>query len=117
MRRAACLSLLPAGLLATLLSLPAAPPASVAEPAPKKRPHGIDSRVPRTPSRARGPPNPLAPYPVVPAFPKLKITCPIGVAHQPDTDYLLLIHQAWPWGGRGAIVRIKDDDNVEMAEP
>src|SRR5262245_28926737 len=117
MRRAACLPLLPAGLLATLLSLPAAPPAAVAEPAPKKRPYGIDKRVPWTTSRVKGSPNPPAPYRVSRAFPKLKITCPIGVTHQPGTDYLLLIHQAVPWGGRGAIVRIKDDDKVEKTEP
>jgi glucose/arabinose dehydrogenase len=112
MRLAACLPLLPAGLLAGLLSLSPAP-----DRAPRKHPYGIDKRVPWTTSRVKGSPNPPAPYRVVRAFPKLKITCPIGVAHQPGTDYLLLIHQAVPWGGRGAIVRIKDDDNVEKAEP
>src|SRR5262245_66027036 len=107
MRRAACLPLLPAGLLAILLSLPAAPPAAVAEPAPKKRPYGIDKRVPWTTSRVKGSPNPPAPYRVSRAFPKLKIPCPIGVAHQPDTDYLPLIDQAWPGGGPPAAVRIQ----------
>jgi len=112
MRRAACLPLLPAGLLVGLLSLSAAP-----DHAAKKRPYGIDKRIPWTTSRVVGSPSPPAPYRVARAFPKLKITNPIGVAHQPGTDYLLLIHQATPWGGRGAIVRIKDDDRVEKAEP
>src|SRR6266508_2426626 len=112
MRLAACLPLLPAGLLAGLLSLPAAP-----DHAAKKRPYGIDKRIPWTTSRVVGSPNPPAPYRVARAFPKLKVSCPIGVAHLPGTDYLLLIHQASAWGGRGAILRIKDDDNVEKAEP
>src|SRR5262245_27001040 len=107
MRLAVCLPLLPAGLLAGLLSLPAAP-----DRGPKKQSYGIDKRIPWTTSRVVGSPNPPAPYRVARAFPKLKITNPIGVAHQPGTDYLLLIHQASAWGGRGAIVRIKDDDSV-----
>jgi glucose/arabinose dehydrogenase len=80
-------------------------------------PVGIDHRIPWTTSRVVGSPNPPLPYRVKPAFPKLKIVCPIGVAHEPGSDRLLIIHQDFPWGGRGRIVRIKDDPAVETAEP
>src|SRR5262249_39497397 len=67
-------------------------------------------------SRVVGSPNPPPPYRVRRAFPKLKVPCPIGVAHEPGTDNLLLIHQFWPWGGAGRILRVKDDDGAEKAE-
>src|SRR5262249_38411002 len=41
---------------------------------------------------------------------------PIGVAHEPGTDNLILIHQLVAWTGAGKILRIKDDPNVEKAE-
>lgn len=79
-------------------------------------PPGPERRVPWTTSRVVGFPSPPPPYRAVPAFPKLKLPCPIGVVHQPGSDYLLLIHQMSAWSGRGRIVRIKDDPQVESAE-
>ena len=107
-------ALLP-GLLA-LFSVPAAAPSKPAASAPTTRPFGIERRVPWTTSRVVGSPNPPPPYRVHRAFPHLKVPCPIGVAHEPGTDNLLLIHQLWPWGGAGQILRIKDDDSVDKYE-
>ena len=61
-------------------------------------------------------PNPPLPYRPVRAFPRLKIPCPIGVIHEPGSDRLWVLHQEWPWGGPGHILRIKDDDSAAEAE-
>src|SRR4051794_39341346 len=82
---------------------------------PPRRPFDVNRRVPWNDSRVVGSPNPPPPYRVRRVFPKLQLPCPIGVAHEPGTDNLLLIHQAVPWGGIGRIVRIKDDQKVEKA--
>jgi uncharacterized repeat protein (TIGR03806 family) len=94
---------------------------SAAEPevgglgAPTK-PYGLAKRVPWTTSHVVGSPSPPLPYRVRQTFKKLKIPCPIGVAHEPGTANLLLIHQLVAWTGAGKILRIKDDPNVEKAE-
>src|SRR5436190_4407332 len=103
------LMVLPIGLLAGVLW--AAPTAEKQNKAPAG--FRLDKRIPWTTSRVAGSPEPPLPYRAKKAFPKLKIAAPIGVAHMPGTDSLLLIHQAYPWGGGGRILRIKDDDNVE----
>ncbi len=76
----------------------------------------LEKRIPWTTSHVVGSPEPPHPYRAVRAFPKLKIAAPIGVAREPGTDNLLLIHQHWPWGGGGRILRIKDDDSVDKFE-
>ncbi len=81
-----------------------APPARAAEPA-----YGIDKRVPWTTSRVVGSPSPPLPYRVQRTFARLKVPCPIAVAHEPGTANLLLIHQLFPWGGTGRVLRLKDD--------
>ena len=81
-----------------------------------ERSPGLPKRVSWDTSRVVGFPSPPPPYRAVKAFPKLKILCPMGVIHQPGSDYLLLIHQMLAWSGQGKIARIKDDDNVETAE-
>jgi glucose/arabinose dehydrogenase len=94
-------------LLAAALSLALVPAAAPAAPA---------QRVPWDTSHVVGSPNPPPPYRVVRTFAKLKIPCPIGAVHQPGSDRLLLIHQMWPWGGHGRILRIKDDPNADAYE-
>src|SRR5262245_36774443 len=89
---------------------------AAAEPENKVKPFGIDKRVLWTASKVVGSPNPPPPYRVGRAFPNLKLTNPIGVAREPGTDNLLLIHQLAAWSGAGKIVRIKDDDGVTKAE-
>jgi glucose/arabinose dehydrogenase/mono/diheme cytochrome c family protein len=113
MRLSRLLPLLSLVLVAGVLAGPAAPTSA---PRPADKPFGIDRRIPWTTSRVIGSPNPPPPYRVRRAFPKLKVPCPIGVAHEPGTDNLLLIHQLWPWGGAGRILRIKDDDATDQSE-
>jgi glucose/arabinose dehydrogenase len=79
-------------------------------------PYGLDHRIALLTSRVIGSPDPPLPFRVVPAFPKLKIPCPIAVAREPGTDSLLLAHQLWPWGGAGKILRVRDDPETNVAE-
>jgi uncharacterized repeat protein (TIGR03806 family) len=72
--------------------------------------------VPWDTSRVVGSPNPPPPYRVVRTFTKLKIPCPIAVAHQPGSDRLLLIHQMSPWSGHGRVLRVKDDPDADAFE-
>jgi hypothetical protein len=56
------------------------------------------------------------PYRVRRVFGKLNIRCPIAVAHEPGTDSVLIIHQHWPWGGAGRVLRVKDDPDIDKFE-
>jgi glucose/arabinose dehydrogenase len=73
----------------------------------------LETRATLATSRVVGSPDPPLPYRVRPAFPELKVPCPIAIASEPGTGSLILIHQAWPWGGAGRILRIKDDPAVK----
>src|SRR3954462_623871 len=105
MRPALLTILLPAGLLTGLLwTAPAAETKPAAQPPAAFR---LDKRVPWTTSRVVGSPEPPHPYRAVRAFPNRQIKAPMGVAREPGAKNLLLIHQHWPWGGGGRILRIK----------
>jgi uncharacterized repeat protein (TIGR03806 family) len=67
-------------------------------------------------SHVVGFPNPPPPYRVVRTFAKLQIVCPIGVAHQPGSDRLILIQQMKAWTGHGRILRVKDDPGADSFE-
>jgi glucose/arabinose dehydrogenase len=86
--------------------------AAVAPPAAEK-PFGIGKRIPWTTSRVVGSPDPPLPYRVKRVFERLKIVCPIAVAHEPGTDSLIIIHQLRAWTGTGRILRIKDDPETD----
>ncbi len=111
MRVVSVLTVLTAGIL---LWLTRGVPAT--EPAPDTKPFGIEKRIPWTTSRVVGSPNPPLPYRVRRVYPKLQIPCPIGVAHEPGSDRLIVIYQDKAWTGQGYIARIQDDPNVEKAE-
>src|SRR3954464_5700688 len=114
MRSASLATLLAAGLLAGFLLIP--PPAETKPAATRTPAFNLDKRVPWTTSRVVGSPEPPHPYRAVRAFPKLQIKPPMGVAREPGTKNLLLIHQHWPWGGGGRILRIKDEDTAEKPD-
>ncbi|HVE43158.1 MAG TPA: PQQ-dependent sugar dehydrogenase [Planctomycetota bacterium] len=76
----------------------------------------LDRRPALTTSRVVGSPDPPLPYRVRPAFPDLKVPCPIAVAREPGTDSLILAHQAFAWGGAGRILRIQDTPGVKEAQ-
>jgi uncharacterized repeat protein (TIGR03806 family) len=69
-----------------------------------------------TSSRVVGAPSPPLPYRVRRTFARLKVPCPVGVAHEPGSDRLLLIHQDVPWSGAGHLLRVRDDADVAAAE-
>src|SRR5437868_390570 len=102
----------PCPLALALVTFLASPFLRAGEPANNVRPFGLERRIPWTTSRVIGSPDPPLPYRVRRAFPRLKVPCPIAVAHEPGSDRLLLLHQLFPWNGQGKILRIKDDPDV-----
>src|SRR5437879_200510 len=117
MRLAPACILLSAGLI---LFAAWATPAADAPSSPDKPadpwPVGIEKRLPLTTSHVAGSPNPPLPFRVKPAFPKLKISCPIAVTNEPGSDRLLILHQDWAWGGQGRLLRVKDDPATDKAD-
>jgi uncharacterized repeat protein (TIGR03806 family) len=79
------------------------------------RPFGIDRRIPLTTSRVIGSPDPPRPYRARRAFPKLNLTYPVTVVHEPGSDRLLAIAQQWG-GGPSTLLRFRDDPNVDRFE-
>jgi uncharacterized repeat protein (TIGR03806 family) len=62
-----------------------------------------------------GSPDPPPPFRIRRAFPKLDLTYPITVTHQPGSDFLLLVTQIWS-SGPGRLLRVKDAPNARTAE-
>lgn len=80
------------------------------------KPFGLAKRISWTTSKVVGSPDPPLPYRVRRAFPKLQVNNPIGIAREPGTDQLLLIHQNEAWVGAGRILRVKDDGSGDKKE-
>ncbi len=89
--------------------------ASESPRAKNARPYGIEQRVPLTTSRVVGSPDPPLAYRVTRAFPKLKLTFPMGVTRDPASGRLLVITQDAPYSAT-KIVRIEDRPDVESVE-
>ncbi len=88
-----------------------------AEPAQtsEARPFGIDRLVPLTSSRVVGSPDAPLPYRAKRVFPNLKISFPLTVLREPDTDRLICItHDSGQTPS--AIVRFKDEKQVTAFE-
>jgi uncharacterized repeat protein (TIGR03806 family) len=79
------------------------------------RPYGIERRVPLTTSRVVGSPDPPPPYRVKRVFPKLNLAFPIFVTHQPGSDRLIVITEAYGYGP-SAVCRIQDDPDADTVE-
>lgn len=112
--RRLCLLLLPASILMVAIAAPSR--LEEKKPAAPQATFRLDRRIPWTTSRVVGTPEPPPPYRTVRAFPKLKVSAPMGVIREPGTKNLLLLHQHFPWGGGGRVLRIMDDDAVEKFE-
>lgn len=85
-----------------------ASPASPTPAAAAERPYGIEQRIPWTSSRITGSPEPPAPYRVEPAFPELKFTNPVELAHAPGTDRLLVVElggKIWSFPNRSGATK------------
>jgi glucose/arabinose dehydrogenase len=77
------------------------------------KPYGIDRRLPLTTSRVVGSPDPPTLYRVKRALPKLSVSFPVGVVHQPGSDRLLVIDEPWPYAPT-RVLRVKDDPAAEQ---
>jgi glucose/arabinose dehydrogenase len=85
---------------------------AVAAPQEKSgKPFGIDKRVPLRTSTVVGSPDPLPPYRVERAYPKLKMNFPILVRHIPGSDQLLTINEESSYGDT-VINQMNDDPNT-----
>jgi glucose/arabinose dehydrogenase len=84
-------------------------------PRSTSKPYGIERRIPLTTSRVVGSPDPPPPYRVRRVYPNLKLDYPVVVAHQPDSDRLLVVTQPSAYA-RTKVLRFKDDPKVEHTE-
>jgi uncharacterized repeat protein (TIGR03806 family) len=84
--------------------------------APAAPPHqsgyGFDIRHPVVSSKVRGRPEPPLPFTAVSRFPNLKMDYPIAIRNEPNSDRVLLITQAEPYGPSkiGYFLRSRNDD-------
>ena len=62
------------------------------------KPFGIDKRIPLTTSKVVGSPEPPLPYRSEKVYKDLKISYPIAIKLQPDSDRYLLITEGTPYG-------------------
>jgi len=77
---------------------------------PNKKPYGIEKRIPWTTSRVQGSPDPLPPYRLETAFPKLMFYEPLDMAHAPGTDRLFIAER------KGKIFSFRNDPQTEKAD-
>src|SRR5438128_6113951 len=96
------------------LLIPAAAPADD-RPAAEK-PFGLERRLPWNDSRVIGSPDPLPPYKVVRAFPKLTVKQPLGMFPEPGTNRLLILQHLNYWAGPGRLLAVQDDQDATQAE-
>jgi uncharacterized repeat protein (TIGR03806 family) len=83
--------------------------------APAPKPFGLQKRLPLTTSRVVDSPDPLPPYRVRKAYPKLILNYPIFATHQPGSDRILVIAEDWSYGPT-KLQRFVDDPNVSEVE-
>jgi uncharacterized repeat protein (TIGR03806 family) len=99
--RIACLVLL----LVTTAAVAEVPPAA-------EKPYGLERRIAWNDSRVVGSPDPLPPYKVVRAFPRLDIKQPLSMAPEPGTNRLFILHHLSYWAGPGRLLAVPDEQNV-----
>jgi uncharacterized repeat protein (TIGR03806 family) len=81
-----------------------------------EKPFGLDRRIPWNDSRVVGSPDPLPPYKVVRAFPKLTIKQPLSMAPEPGTNRLFILNHMNNWAGPGHVLAVKDDQDASEVE-
>src|SRR5205809_4314568 len=77
---------------------------------PKRRPFGLEQRVPWTTSKVRGSPDPPSPYRMEPAFPKLKFDEPLDITNAPGSERLFVTERY------GRVFSFPNDPAVEKAD-
>ncbi|MGP0062559.1 MAG: PQQ-dependent sugar dehydrogenase [Isosphaeraceae bacterium] len=80
------------------------------------KPFGLDRRFPWNDSRVVGSPDPLPPYKVVRAFPKLSIKQPLSLTPEPGTNRLFILNHMNYWAGPGHVLAIEDDQDASQVE-
>src|SRR4051812_19717285 len=105
---------LPRALLAICLLIPAASRADDGKAVEK--PFGQERRLPWNDSRVVGSPDPLSPYKVVRAFPKLTIKQPLTLNPEPGTRRLFVLQHLSNQWGPGRLLAFPDDQNATEAE-
>src|SRR5262245_2339124 len=77
---------------------------------PKRRPYGIEKRVPWTTSRIKGSPEPPKPYRTEVAFPKIKFFEPLDLARATGSDRLFVAERP------GRIYSFPNDRRTDKAD-
>jgi uncharacterized repeat protein (TIGR03806 family) len=98
---------------AILLLLPGL--ASADERAVAERPFGLERRVLWNDSRVVGSPDPLSPYKVVRAFPRLDLKQALTLTPEPGTDRLFVLQHLAVRGGPGRLLAVRDDQAATEA--
>lgn len=75
-------------------------------------PFGMAKRLPWNDSRVVGSPDPISPYKVVRAFPKLEIKQPLTLAPEPGTNRLFILQHLKYWAGPGRLLAVDDHQNA-----
>ena len=81
-----------------------------------EKPFGLERRIPWNDSRVVGSPDPLLPYKVVRAFPKLTIKQPLSITPEPGTDRLFILQHLKNWAGPTRLLTIPDDQDASKTE-
>ncbi|HEV3165422.1 MAG TPA: PQQ-dependent sugar dehydrogenase [Isosphaeraceae bacterium] len=81
-----------------------------------EKPFGIERRIPWNDSRVVGSPDPLAPYKVVRAFPRLTIKQPLSLTPEPGSSRQFILQHLNYWAGPGRLLAIPDDQDATEAE-
>ena len=75
-----------------------------------RQPYGLERRIPWTMSHVMGTPEPPLPFCVKPTFSELEFTQPVYIAHEPSTNWLLVVQQD------GKIFRFKNQPAIDKTE-
>src|SRR5262249_48961850 len=59
--------------------------------------------------------DPLPPYKVIRAFPKLEVKQPLSMTPEPGTNRLFILHHLNYWAGPGRLLAVEDDQNASAA--
>lgn len=79
-------------------------------------PVGLQGRLPWNDSRVVGSPDPLPPYKVAKAFPRLEVKQPLVMLPEPGTNRLFLLQHLQNWAGPGRLLAVNDDQEASEAE-
>ena len=90
--------------------------ASADDRAAAEKPFGLERRIAWNDSRVVGSPDPMSPYKVVRAFPKLTIKQALTLTPEPGTNRLFVLQHLGVRGGPGRLLAIRDDQDATEAE-